>query len=624
MDGVNPVIYEYVRIELIIQQIVFGFYLLLKVTMEFRRLFDILERYSKNCSNKEDVFAVKRNGQWIRYSFRDYYFYSTYLSLGLLASGVSKQDKIITIFSSNIPEWNFLDMGILQTGAVHVSIYPKMSYSDWIHIFNEINPAMIFLSDYTLYEKVHPLLNEINCICPVFLIEKSKKINNWDSIIDLGKKNENKIMVRLEEIRNAISPFEPASIIYTSGTTGLPKGVMLSHHNIISNVMAASELQPIRRDERVLSFLPLCHVFERSANYLYQYHFTGIYYAENTKSLFQNMLEVKPHGITTVPRLLEKILIEFNRKGKELKGIKKQLFSWSVKQGYRYNPGKNYALFSKLKIFLADRLVFKKWRQMLGGNLYFIGCGGASLNQRIEQIFWAAGMRIFQGYGLTEASPLITLNRMPLSDLMLGTVGPLIPGIELKFGNDNEILCKGPGIMMGYYKQEKFTREVLKNGWLHTGDTGELISEKFLKLTGRIKEMFKTSYGKYVIPEVIENKLRESVIIEYAMVVGEGKQFAAVLISPDFEYLFSWLEKKQVILQSKTDLITHPQVLLFFDKEIAKINNNFGQYDRICRYRLVPDEWSIETGELSGTLKLRRKFLQEKYAGIIEEIYGNE
>jgi long-chain acyl-CoA synthetase len=544
------------------------------------------------------------------------------VSIGLLSLGLKPSDKVLSVFTNNLPQWNFIDMGILQIGGVHVSVHSSLSENDLRYILKEINPGLLFVSDEKVYRQILPAVKSIPGVRPVYYAVNSDDEKSFGKLTELGKKNSKELSKKLSELKGDISEDQLAAIIYTSGTTGLPKGVMLSHKNIVSNVLSASKLQPLRKNDRILSFLPLCHVYERTANYQFQYHGTSIFYADGVKSLTQDLIDVKPDGITTVPRLLEKVLININLKSREFRGIKRKIFSWAMDLGYGYDPVSKHNIIYRLKLFWANKLVYSQWKKMLGGNLRYIGCGGAAIDQRIERIFWAAGIPVFQGYGLTECSPLIALNRLPLSELMIGTVGPPIEHVNIMISSEGEILCRGPNVMIGYYNQEELTKNTIVNGWFHTGDLGVLINGRFLKITGRKKDMFKTSYGKYIVPAVLENKLKQSIIVEQAMVVGEGRQYTAAVISPNFEYLYQWLGKKGIYPETNSELISASEVNQLFEDEIQDINRELGKYERIIHFRLVPDVWGTGSGELSISLKLKRSFLSEKYKELIQGIYS--
>ncbi|MBN2215221.1 MAG: long-chain fatty acid--CoA ligase [Bacteroidales bacterium] len=592
--------------------------------MIIRRIFDILENYRINFPEKGNAFSVKKDNNWIFISQDEYYETSRYVSIALLSMGFKPADIVVSVFSNNLPQWNYIDMGVLQIGAVHVSVHPALSENDLRYVLRETNPGLLFVSDEKAYQTIVRLFKNLGETRPVYIIENPTYERSFVQLVDLGKENSEKLDHKLTALKNSISENQLATIIYTSGTTGHPKGVMLSHKNIVSNVMAASKLQPLRTNDRILSFLPLCHVYERTANYQFQLHGTSIYYSDGIKSLTQDLTDVRPDGITTVPRLLEKVLININLKGRGFHGIRKWIFSCSMKFGYRHDPVKKHHLFYRLRLFIANRLVFDKWKKMLGGHLRYIGCGGASIDPRIERIFWAAGIPVFQGYGLTECSPLVALNRMPLSEMKIGTVGPLIEDVDVKISPEGEILCRGPNVMMSYYRKEALTKKTIVKGWLHTGDLGIMTDGKFLKITGRKKEMFKTSYGKYIVPSVLESKLKQSILIEQTMIVGEGKHFAAAIISPNFDYLYQWLHRSNIHPESNHELVSLKVVNQLFEDEVKRINKELGKYERIIRYRLIPDVWGTGSGELSVSLKLKRTYLAEKYKLLIQGIYEDE
>jgi long-chain acyl-CoA synthetase len=594
------------------------------VNMVIKRVFDILENYKINLPEKRDVFSVRQDGKWISFSQNDYYNASRYVSTGILTLGIKPSDTIVSIFSNNLPQWNFIDMGILQIGAVHVSVHSCLSENDLRYVLKEINPRLLFVFDEKVYQTIVPFIGNVIRTNHIYTIENSDNENSFSRLIELGKENSEKRNEELAALKNDVSENQLATIIYTSGVTGVPKGVMLSHKNIVSNVLSASKLQPLGVNDKIVSFLPLCHVYERTANYQFQFCGSGIYYSDGIKSLSQDLIEVKPDGITTIPRVLEKVLISINLKAKEYNGIRKWIFSRSMNFGYHHDPALRHNLIYRMKLFFANKLVFNKWKKMLGGNLRYIGCGGALIDPQIERIFWAAGLPVFQGYGLTECSPLVALNRMPFAELMIGTAGPLIEDVDVRLGTDGEILCRGPNVMIGYYKKEELTKKTIVNGWLHTGDTGLMVKGKFLKITGRKKEMFKTSYGKYIVPSVLENKLKQSVLVEQAMIVGEGKQFAAAIISPNFEYLYQWLGKRRIFPESNHELISLAEVNQFFENEIQHINKELGKYERIVRFKLVPDSWGTCSGELSVSLKLKRTYLAGKYRLLIRDIYRED
>ncbi len=590
--------------------------------MKITRIFDILEYALSNYAEKEDVLACKVEGQWKTYSIKQYYDYAYYTSIGLLALNLQKGDRIATI-SNNRPEWNFMDMAIIQAGITHVPIYPTISESDYEYILNHCEPKIVIATDKSLYQKLEPVIKRISSVQGIYTFNEVEGIKNWKQIHELGIANSKKYRIRLDEIKKSITPDNLASLIYTSGTTGNPKGVMLSHKNIISNVMGISQIFHFDIHDRALSFLPICHVFERTINYYFQYKGVGVYYAESLGTISDNLKEVKPTVFIAVPRILERIYDRIVGVGKELKGIKKQLFFWAVNLGLRFEFNRVNGWFYHFKLKLADKLIFSKWRLAVGNKVKLIVVGGAALQPRLIRIFNAAGIPCVEGYGMTETSPVIAANVYDTGEIMIGTVGPILPGVQVKIAEDGEILVKGDSVMMGYYKNPKQTKMVIDDeGWLKTGDVGVLIDNKYLKITDRKKEIFKLSSGKYIAPQSIENKFKESLFIEQLMVIGENEKFASALISPSFQYLYKWCKQNDVKYNDNADLITNPKVIEKYQSEVNEMNKFFGKTEHIKRFRLVQDEWTTQTGELSPTLKLKRKLITEKYNDIINEIYS--
>ncbi|MCF8365469.1 MAG: long-chain fatty acid--CoA ligase [Bacteroidales bacterium] len=588
--------------------------------MEVTRIFDLLERYDA-LYQKEDVLAAKENGVWVKYSHQDYINYSNYFSYGLLSMGFKRGDKVATV-TNNRPEWNFADMGMLQIGVVHVPIYPTISTDEYRHILNHADIKAIIISDKNLYGKLKTIIESVKTIKRVFTFNEIDEVENWSAIIEAGKMNQEKYKNEVIKIRQDIDPDEMATLIYTSGTTGSSKGVMLSHRNIVSNFISTSKIQPLDHRHKILSFLPLCHIYERMVNYKFQYKGISIYYAENFGTIPSNLKEIKADGFNTVPRLLERVFDKIVAKGKELTGIKKRIFFWAMNLGLKYElNGANGPLYeAQLKI--ADKLVFSKWREALGGQVKIIVSGGSALQPRLARVFWAAGMRVIEGYGLTETSPVIAVNHAKWPDIKFGTVGPVLENVEVKFAEDGEILTKGPNLMLGYYKDLEYTRNVVdEDGWFHTGDVGLLEDGKFLKITDRKKEIFKLSSGKYVAPQMIENKFKESIFIEQIMVVGENEKFASALISPNLEYLHSWATLHKIQFRENKELVNTKEVITRYQKEVDVINKTLGEHEKIKRFRLVCEEWSPLSGELSPTLKLKRSFIYNKYDHILREIY---
>lgn len=592
------------------------------IEMEPTRTFDLLENYKQPYAYKQDAIAAKEQGFWVKYSSGDYVTNSNYVSYGLMALGLKKGERIATI-SNNRPEWNFMDMGMSQTGIIHVPIYPTLSEDDYEYILNHAEPSLIFMSDKLLCDKIGPIARKVGSIKEIYSFNEIKGIKNWKEIIELGKQNENRYKEELERIKKEMSPEEMVTIIYTSGTTGSPKGVMLSHQNIMSNVMSCNQIFDFNHTQRTLSFLPISHVFERTVNYYFQSVGISIYYAENMGTISDNLKEIKPHIFISVPRLLERVYDRIIGKGKDLKGIKKQIFFWAVNLGLKYKHNNQNSWFYNQKLKVARKLVFSKWCEALGGQLLLVVAGGAALQPRLATIYSAAGIPVIEGYGMTESSPVIAANRPPdKNEVRVGTVGQAIPGVEIKIAEDGEILCKGPNVMMGYYKEPGLTAEVIdEDGWLHTGDIGVIIDEKFLKITDRKKEMFKLSSGKYVAPQSIENKLKESFFIEQVMVIGENEKFASALISPNFPFLHNWCSLHDVKYRDNQDLIQNPKVITRFQREVNDINKQLGATEQIKRFRLVQEEWTPQSGELSPTLKLKRRFITDKYSKILADIF---
>ncbi|KPK85912.1 MAG: AMP-dependent synthetase [Bacteroides sp. SM23_62_1] len=592
--------------------------------MEIKRTFDLLDRYREKFPEKCDTLAAKRDAKWIQFSTEDYIKYSYLISYGLLSLGLKRGDKIITVLN-NCPEWNFLEMGMTMIGVVHIPVFTSLSTRDYSYILEHSEAKIIIVSDSQIYNKVKPATEQHKGIESVYSIDEVQEVKSWREIVEIGEKSADKYKSEVERIKNDIGSDDLAVLIYTSGTTGIPKGVMLSHRNLVRNFLAGAEVFQLTPEMKYLSILPLCHVGGRLGNYLAQFSGTGIYYAENMGTIATDMREIEADGFDAVPRILEKIIDTVLAKGKKIKGIKKSIFFWAVKMGFKYKTNDESGWFYKRKLKIADKLIFSKWREALGGKISLVGCGGASLQPGIEKIFWAAGIKILNMYGLTETSPIITINRLTKPFLKLGTVGALIDGVEVKIAEDGEILCKGHNVMLGYYKNDEMTKSVLDDeGWFHTGDIGCWVDDIFLSVTDRKKEIFKLSSGRYVAPQVVENIFKESVFIDQMMVIGEHQKYASALISPNYSYLEQWCQSENITCGDKSELIQLPEVQKIFKNEVNKINRALSSTERILKFRLIPDEWSAVTGELSPTLKLRRKFIAEKYRSLLEDIYGKE
>lgn len=595
--------------------------------MQVTRTFDILERLRENFMC-EDALAVKRNKKWDIFSTQDYLDNAYDFAYGLMALGYKKGEKIGTV-SNNRPEWNFVDMGMAMVGIVHVPIYPTISDSEYEYILAHSEVKTLIISDKLLHKRLVPLAAKVDTIENIYVFDDDiEGAKSWTEIRDLGTKNRDKYKEELDVVKASIKPEDMVTIIYTSGTTGNSKGVMLSHGNLVSNVIESTVIQPLEFGDKALSFLPLCHVYERMLNMNFQYKGIRVYYAENMATIVDNLKEINPEGFSSVPRLLERVFDKIMAKGKDLEGIKKKIFFWAVELGLRYelNNANGWMYTQKLK--LARKLIFSKWQEALGGNVKIIISGGAALQERLARVFHAAGINVIEGYGLTETSPVIAVNHFEYPNVKFGTVGPVLNGVEVKIADDGEILAKGPNIMLGYYKAPDLTAEVIdKDGWFHTGDIGIFVDNKYLKITDRKKEIFKLSSGKYVAPQAIENKCKESMFIENVMVIGENKKFASALISPEFNHLHFWATKHKLHYRDNEELVRFPEVVKRFQKEINEINKQLSETERIKRFRLVCSEWTPNTGELSPTLKLKRKFLYEKYDHIVKEIFqssGND
>jgi long-chain acyl-CoA synthetase len=591
------------------------------MAIEVKRTFDILDWILQEFPRK-DALGGKDSDDWYVYSTAEYAENSHYFAMGLMALGLKKGDKLATV-TTNRPEWNFVDMGLAMTGMVHVPIYPTIGDEEYSYILEHAEINLLLVGDRKLYEKLKPIASLLPKITNIFSFDDVAGVRNYKEIIQLGKSHEAELSSQLEQIKKEVDPDDLATIIYTSGTTGVPKGVMLTHNNLVSNFLAHSKMHNLGKDHHVISFLPLCHVYERSVNYHFQYKGMGIYYVGNLGQIVSAIREIKPHMFNSVPRLLERVYDGFVSKGNELTGLKKIIYFWALRLTRHFEYNKKYNIFLKFRIGLADKLIYSKWRAALGNNIVYIVSGGAALQPKIARVLGMAGMLNLEGYGLTETSPVISVNNPNTKSMKIGTVGEILPNVELKFGDDGEILVKGPGVMKGYYKAPDLTAEVIdEDGWFHTGDIGVLEDGKYLKITDRKKEMFKLSGGKYIAPQMIENKLKASFFIEQVMVIGAGEKFASALVSPNFIYLHDWCSQHKIHFQNNEELIQKPEVLAQFQREVVMINKTLGEHEEIKRFRLVNDEWTPQSGELSPTLKIKRNYVTAKYKTIIEEIYS--
>jgi len=586
--------------------------------MEITRTFDIIEwNYEKYPRN--DMYGGKVDKDWKTYSTEDVKKNVDYTAFALFALGLKEGDKIATI-TGNRPEWNFADMGMAQAGMIHVPVYPTITAEEYAYIFEHAEVKAVIVGNKLLYNKISEVAEKLK-IKHIVSFDKVDGIMSFSELLELGQKNEEKYREKLAKVKASIKPEDLVTIIYTSGTTGNSKGVMLSHSNLVINALETSTAHEFGYGYRALSFLPLCHVYERMVNYHFQYKGLSIYYEKNMGAITESIREVKPHIFNTVPRLLEKIYDTIIGKGKNLPWLKKQIFFWAVNLGLQYKlDGRSKIYDFKLKI--ARKLIFSKWKEALGNEVRVMVSGGAALQSRLEKVFWAAGMPVLQGYGLTETSPVIAVNPFRLGEIKFGTVGPVIKDVQVKIADDGEILCKGPNIMMGYYKAPELTSEAIDSeGWFHTGDIGIFEDGIFLRITDRKKEMFKLSAGKYIAPQPIENRLKESFFIEQAMVIGENEKVAAAIISPNFTFLHDWCTIHKVQFRDNAELVRIPEVIERYGREVKDINKTLAEHEQIKKFRLVTDEWSPVTGELSPTLKLKRNVIASKYRDLIEEIY---
>jgi long-chain acyl-CoA synthetase len=589
--------------------------------MAVTRVFDIipqlLEKY-----NKPDALAAKENGKWVTYSTKEFAENVTHLSYGLYNLGLNREDKI-AIIANNRPEWNFADFAIQQAGGISVPIYPTISEGDLNFIIGDAQIKYIFVSNYDLYKKVKAVVTNSQTVKEIYTFDKVDGAKHWTELLDDGKRNTKP--TEIIAIKNSIQPNDLLTILYTSGTTGNPKGVMLSHDNLISNSIASQTLCPFQPDWKALSFLPLNHVYERMLTTLYFFRGISIYYAENIDTIGANLKEVKPEVFSTVPRLLEKVYDKIIATGAVQKGIKKKLFFWALDLGLRYELNGVNGWWYEFQLKIARKLVFIKWREALGGRIVAVVSGGAALQPRLSRVFNAAGITVLEGYGLTETSPVIAVNNFQPNSIRFGTVGTIIDKVTVKFADDGEILVKGPNVMLGYYNRPDATAEAIDSeGWFHTGDIGVLEDNRFLKITDRKKEIFKTSGGKYIAPVMIENKLKESSFIEQVMVIGENEKYPSALIVPAFSYLKEWCSLHNIKYTTNEEMIKNEDVKKRIFQEVEKLNEELAQYEKIKRPELLAREWSIEKNEMTPKLSLKRKIIMATNKELIEKIYSAE
>jgi long-chain acyl-CoA synthetase len=585
--------------------------------MEVTRLFDLLDNYLEAYPDQDAAVVCKRNNVWRKFGIQEYVELTNTLSYSLLFLGIEPGEKI-GIVSGNRPEWNIIDFAAMQIGAVSVPIYPNISQDDYQHILNHAEMKMIFIEGKELHKKLKPILPEMKNLKEIITFSaQDDGYKHFDQLVEMGKQNPQP--KKLAGLKQLVKPTDIASIIYTSGTTGTPKGVMLSHSNIINNFKNVAEI-PAKWNNKALSFLPICHAYERMLVYLYHYLGMSIYYVENLATISQNIKEINPTMMSCVPRLLEKIYNKLYSSGENLSFAKRQLYYWAFRLATKYQLDNN-SFWYNIKLKIADKLIYSQWRRAIGGNFDIVVSGGSAIPSQIAAFFSAIGMPVFEGYGLSETSPVIAVSRRGKHQRKFGTVGLPLPGVEVKIGEQDEILCRGHNVMTGYYKDPEMTAEVIDSeGWFHTGDTGKFTPEGLLVITGRLKSIFKTSFGKYVNPEAIEAKFSESHFIENIVVVGENKKFAAALIAPDFQYLKTWCETNNIPYTTNAGMVDNVEVNKKIREEIKDYNRFFGDYEQIKRYQLIADEWTVANGILSPTLKIKRKVIAERYADIIQKI----
>lgn len=583
------------------------------------RLFDLI-RHQEKTTPLPDALATKTGGRWIKFSTADVVQMAERVAAGLHRLGVRPGDKI-AIISMNRPEWNFLDLGIQMLGAASVPIYPTATKDDYQYILNHAEVQYAFVESKVIYEKLSGVRANVSGLKEVYVFDQISGLKHWKDMLA------DEPSAEARKLADAVTEDTLASIIYTSGTTGTPKGVMLTHRNIMSNVLSISQVISGMTISRALSFLPLSHVFERTVNYFFQYRGVAIYYAETIDTVAENLKEVGPDVFVTVPRLLEKVFQKIQAKGADLAGFKKKLFDWSMKLGLAYEADKSRGFITDLQVALARKLVFCKWQEALGGNVRIIVAGGSALQPRLARVFWAAGIRVVEGYGMTETAPVISCNRP--DDVRIGTVGAPLPGVEVRIKDEEgypkgegEVLVRGPNIMSGYYKNPDATKEMIDgDGWLRTGDIGTLVEGKYLKITDRKKEIFKTSGGKYVAPLALEGKFKESKFIENVMVTGENQKFPSALVVPNLAALKEWATAQGLGDLAKDLLLAHEKVNALLSDEIQRYNQSFGQWEQVKKFKLIGDEWSTESGELTPKLSLKRRVIAAKYKDLIDSMY---
>ena len=589
------------------------------MAIEIKRLFDF-PYYQLENFPKADAFCSKVDGKWIPYSTQEFIDKANAMSRGLLKLGINPGDKIAMICTVNRPEWNMTDIGVMQTGAIDVPIYPTISSADYEYILNHAECKICFVSDAGVLEKLMAIKDNVPTLKHIYTYDKIDGATHWSEMLDTNNEID---QAEVEKRKDVIKTEDLATLIYTSGTTGRPKGVMISHRNIVSNAIASSERLPVDENAKALSFLPVCHVYERMIHYLYMMNGVSIYFAESMETIGDDLREVKPNVFTAVPRLLEKVYDKIVTKGASAGGIKTQLFFWALNLGLRYEINGANGAWYEFQLKIARKLIFSKWKIALGGNVEVIASGSAALQPRLARVFHAAGLPVMEGYGLTETSPVISVNCADNDGVRFGTVGRKLKGVEVKIAEDGEICAKGDLLMMGYYKDEEKTKEVIDaEGWFHTGDIGCFVDGDFIKITDRKKEIFKTSGGKYIAPQQMENKYKESRFIEQIMVIGENKKHPAALIVPAFEFVNEWCTRKGINVSSNEEMIKNEQVIARINKELESFDDQFGKWEQVKKFELIAHEWTVDTEELTPTMKLKRKNIMAKYTDLVEKIYG--
>jgi long-chain acyl-CoA synthetase len=586
--------------------------------MKVTRIFDLLDQYLEKYPEREVAVAGKVNHEWVKYNIHEYIDKVNLVSYAFMSKGVKPGDKI-GVISANRPEWNFFDFGIMQIGAVSIPIYPTISEADYLHILNHAEIEYLFIDSKELVRRLQPILSKVLHFKEVICLDEAENAVSISDFYKLGEAN--KVPEELQKRKDAVKPGDLATMIYTSGTTGLPKGVMLSHNNIVSQ-LESLKVTPSEWSKVGLSFLPLCHAYERIIVYIYHYLGFSTWYAENLGTIAENIKEVHPTMMTCVPRVLEKMYDKLFLAGKKMTGLKKDLYYWAFNLAKEYKTGENSPWYI-LQHKIADKLIYSKWREAIGGNFDIVVSGGAAIQKHQAAFFNAIGMPVFEGYGLSETSPVIAVSQRGKGNRVAGTVGPPLPGVEIKIAENDEIICRGPNVMLGYYKSPELTAEVIdKDGWFHTGDTGKFTPEGLLIITGRLKNIFKTSFGKYINPFLIEEQFCKSPFIEYMVVFGENQKFAAALINPDLVYLKDFCKRHEIAFTDDESLVKNPQVQDIFQREIKKYNPMFAHHEQIKSYALITDEWSVQNGVLTPTLKVKRNVIQKMYKDKIEKLFA--